>query len=299
MPETAATRARTVFTVTLTGAAVNLVLALGKLVAGWLGNSAAMVADAAHSVSDFATDLAVLFFVRIAAKPSDECHAFGHGKFETLATVLIGLALFGVGLGLFSSASSTIAHIWGGGTRERPGRIALVAAVCSIVAKELTYRHARRAGERCGSPAVIANAWHHRSDAFSSIGAAMGIGGARLLGERGALLDPLAALGVSVLILHVGWRLVKPGLEELLEKALPSAIEDEILSLVTADAAVSDPHNLRTRRVGSDMVVQVHVRLDGTMSVAESHAHTRQIEARIRKRFGEQAHIIVHVEPSK
>lgn len=299
MSETATKRARAVFTVTLIGAIVNIALTVLKLFAGWFGRSSAMLADAVHSLSDFATDLVVVIFVKLAAKPSDACHAFGHGKFETLASVLIGVALFAVGMGLFVSGFDKIRFVLHGGELAQPRMVALVVAVLSIVSKEVLYHYTRRVGSRYDSQAVIANAWHHRSDAFSSIGTLIGIGGAIALGNRWVILDPIAAVVVSVLILRVAWTLTKPGLNELLEKSLPKEMEAEILALVTEDAAVTDPHNLRTRRVGPGIFAEVHVRLDGAMSVDESHEHTLRIEQRMQEHFGEMAHIIVHVEPKK
>lgn len=297
MTSTKTNRERTVYTVTFIGALVNLALSILKLVAGWFGRSSAMLADAVHSLSDLATDIVVVVFVKLAAKPRDECHAFGHGKFETLATVLIGAALFAVGLGILLSGVDKICLVLKGGELARPSWVALVAAVLSIVAKEVLYHYTRRVGTRCNSQAVVANAWHHRSDAFSSIGTFIGIGGAIALGDRWVILDPIAAVVVSLLIIRVAWKITKPGLNELLEKSLPQEMEADILALVAEDAAVSDPHNLRTRRVGSGIFAQVHVRLDGTMSVDEAHVHTQRIEQRMQARFGELAHIIVHVEP--
>ena len=299
MHETTELRERDICRVTYFGAWVNAALSVAKLLAGVFGHSAAMVADAVHSLSDFATDLAVIVFIKVASRPSDEDHDFGHGKFETLSSVIIGVALFAVGIGIFASGAAKIHTIIDGRPLEAPGTIALVAAAVSIVAKELLFRQTRRVGARHHSPAVIANAWHHRSDAFSSIGTFVGIGGAILLGDRWIVLDPLAAVVVSVLIVKVAFDLVKPGIEELLEKSLPRETEEEILALVTADPAISDPHNLRTRRIGVGIVAQVHVRLDGRMTVAESHELTERVEERFHDRFGDWAHLIIHVEPAK
>ena len=299
MTDTAEARERAICKVTYWGAFVNVILTLAKLLAGIFGHSSAMIADAVHSLSDFATDLTVIVFVKIAAKPSDDCHDFGHGKFETLSTVISGLALFLVGTGIFVSGTEKIVDIYHGHNIQRPGSIALAAAVVSIIAKELLYHYTKRVGDLYNSSAVVANAWHHRSDAFSSIGTFIGIGGAILLGDKWLVLDPIAAVIVSLLIYKVAYSLVKPGISELLEKSLPKEIEDEILALVGEDPAVSDPHNLRTRRIGAGMVGQVHIRVDGDMSVSASHELTQHIEDRIVKRFGEWAHILVHVEPKK
>ena len=283
--------------VTWIGSIVNLVLAAGKLAAGILGRSGAMVADAVHSISDLATDLVVLAFVRISARPKDESHDYGHGKFETLATVIVGLALFAVAVGIFVDSVQKIVEVLHGQVIARPGMVALIAAAVSIVAKEALYRYTVRVGRRYDSPAVVANAWHHRSDALSSIGTLVGIGGAYFLGEKWRLLDPLAAIVVAALIVKVSYDLVASGLNELLEKSLPREIEEKILAIVTEDPHVCDPHNLKTRRIGSSIAVEVHVRMNAEMSVRESHAITKEIERKLKEAFGPATQAIIHVEP--
>ena len=183
--------------VTLYGSAVNLALMVFKFVAGVVGHSAAMIADAIHSLSDFATDIVVLLFVHISHKPKDKSHDYGHGKFETLATTLIGVALFAVAVGIFIDGAKKIAFWAHGGTLIVPGTLALWAALVSILLKELTYQYTHRKAEQLQSQAMKANAWHHRSDALSSVGTAIGIGGAILLGERWAVLDPIASIAVG------------------------------------------------------------------------------------------------------
>ena len=285
--------------ITVAGAVVNILLAAGKLAAGLLGRSSALVADAAHSLSDLATDVAVLFCVRIASRPPDEDHDFGHGKFETFATFLIALTLFGVALGLLLESGPRILHALRGGRLPPPEPLALGAAAVSVVAKEILFRCTRRAGERLNAPAVVANAWHHRSDALSSVGVLLGVAGACFLGPRAAVLDPLAAALVALLVAGAAWKLAAPAVGELLEKSLPAAVEDELLRLVSADPAVRDPHNLRTRRIGAGIAVEVHVRVDPALSVLESHRIACGIENRIRERHGPWSHVIVHVEPAE
>ena len=171
-------REKAIYKVTWVGFFVNLALSIGKLLAGIFGRSGAMVADAVHSMSDFATDLVVLIFVKVSAKPKDECHDYGHGKYETIATIIIGLALLAVSIGIFVNSVELIGRVVGGEIIERPGLIALVAAAVSIATKEWLYWYTLAVAKRVNSPAVKANAWHHRSDAFSSIGTLIGIGGA-------------------------------------------------------------------------------------------------------------------------
>ena len=293
------TREKEIYRVTLVGFVVNLILSAAKLAAGILGRSSAMVADAIHSFSDMATDIAVIVFARISSKPKDDGHDYGHGKYETLATIIISLALAAVGIGILSSSIGSIRTILEGGTLPRPGVVALVAAVVSIVAKEILYRYTVRVGRRIDSPSVIANAWHHRSDALSSLGTLAGIGCAYFLGEKWRIADPIAALLVAVFIFKIALDLIRTGLGELLEKSLPSDVEQEILSIVTANPEIRSPHNLRTRRIGASIAIEVHVRVDGAMSVAHSHALTVDIEHRLRARFGAGTMIAIHVEPFK
>lgn len=292
-------RKRRIYRVTFIGFAVNLVLSLVKLAAGILGRSGAMVADAVHSFSDLATDIVVIVFARISAKPRDDGHDYGHGKYETLATILISIALGVVGVGILINSIGAIRVVIDGGLLPRPGLVALAAAVVSIAAKEILYRYTVREGRAIDSPSVVANAWHHRSDALSSLGTLVGIGCAYFLGDRWRIADPIAALVVAVFIFKVAFDLIRTGLGELLEKSLPEETEREILHIVTADPAVREPHNLRTRRIGASIAVEVHVRVDGAMTVACSHALTVGIERRLRERFGEGTMIAIHVEPLK
>lgn len=292
-------RKRRIYRVTFIGFAVNLVLSLVKLAAGILGRSGAMVADAVHSFSDLATDIVVIVFARISAKPRDDGHDYGHGKYETLATILISIALGVVGVGILINSIGAIRVVIDGGLLPRPGLVALAAAVVSIAAKEILYRYTVREGRAIDSPSVVANAWHHRSDALSSLGTLVGIGCAYFLGDRWRIADPIAALVVAVFIFKVAFDLIRTGLGELLEKSLPEETEREILHIVTADPAVREPHNLRTRRIGASIAIEVHVRVDGAMTVACSHALTVGIERRLRERFGEGTMIAIHVEPLK
>lgn len=292
-------RKREIYRVTFVGLVVNLLLSAAKLVAGVIGRSAAMTADAVHSFSDLATDVVVIAFARISSKPKDESHDYGHGKYETLATLLISLALAVVGSGILVSGIRSIRVVIEGGTLPRPGAIALVAAVVSIVGKEILYRYTVRVGRRIDSPSVVANAWHHRSDALSSLGTLVGIGCAYFLGERWRIADPIAALVVALFIFKIAFDLIRSGLDELMERSLPTETEAEILRIITADPAIREPHNLRTRRIGASIAIEVHVRVDGEMTVRHSHELTVDIERRLRERFGAGTMIAVHVEPVK
>ena len=278
---------------------VNMVLFVFKLVAGIIGRSGAMIADAVHSASDFATDIVVLAFVRISAKPRDDDHDWGHGKYETLASLIIGVALFAVGVEILVDSAEKIAAVASGEVLPRPGVIAIIAAAVSIISKEVLYHYTVRVGRKLDSPSVIANAWHHRSDALSSIGALLGIGCAYFLGEKWRIADPIAAIVVAALIIKVAYDLCRTALAELLEKSLPRDVEEEILSIISATPNVYKPHNLRTRRIGSDIAIEVHIRVDGNMSVHDSHEISRDIEQALRNRYGAQTAVAIHVEPLK
>ena len=292
-------RKKKIYRVTFIGFAVNLLLAGIKLAAGILGRSGAMVADAVHSFSDMATDVVVIAFAQISAKPQDEGHDYGHGKYETLATIIISLALAAVGTGILVNSIGAIRVVVDGGLLPRPGTVALLAAAVSIVVKEILYRYTVREGRRVSSPSMIANAWHHRSDALSSLGTLAGIGCAYFLGDKWRIADPIAALVVAVFIFKIAFDLIRTGLDELLERSLPEDVEEEILRVVAANPEVREPHNLRTRRIGASIAVEVHVRVDGAMSVCRSHELTEDIERRLRARFGEGTMIAIHVEPLK
>lgn len=292
-------REREIYKVTLVGSLVNILLVACKFAAGIWGKSAAMIADAVHSLSDLITDLIVIVFVRISSKPEDKGHDYGHGKYETLATLLIGAALLAVGVGICWSGVESIVLFLRGEALQSPGWIALAAAVVSIVSKEILFHYTRIVGKRYNSPAVIANAWHHRSDAFSSIGTAIGIGGAILLGDNWRVLDPLAAVIVSVFIVQVAVKQLKSCVDELLERSLPDDIEQEITKIVLSEDGVSQPHHLRTRRIGSHYAIDMHIRMDGNMPLHEAHEKATAVEERLREAFGSNTYISIHVEPEK
>lgn len=292
-------RERQINRVTVAGSIVNCLLLIFKFTAGILGHSAAMIADAVHSLSDFATDIVVFVFVRISGKPEDESHDYGHGKFETLATVLIGAALLFVGGGIFVNGISGIIDNFKGSQPEAPGMIALYAALLSIILKELVYRYTIKVGRAVNSQAVIANAWHHRSDALSSIGTLAGIGGAIFLGEKWRVLDPIAAVVVSIFIIRVSFQLIRPGIDDLLEKSLPKKIEDKIMDVILSVEDVESPHHLRTRRIGNDYAIEVHVRTNGSSTLHEAHRIASEIESKLKMEFGSGTHVIVHMEPHK
>lgn len=282
---------------TLIGTVVNALLIVLKLVAGIIGRSSAMVADAVHSLSDFVTDAIVLIFVRIAGLPSDKGHDYGHGKYETLATLIIGCILAMAGIGLLISGIEQVVRSFNGELLPRPRMVALIVAVLSIASKEWLYRYTVKVGRATESQAVIANAWHHRSDAISSGGTLVGIAGAMFLGEQWRILDPLAAVMVSMFIIKSGYDIIRPSVSELLEASLPDSQEREIRTLVMSIDGIKNVHNLRTRRIGCTIAADMHVKMDGGMSLSEAHALASRAERAIKSQFGENSIVTIHMEP--
>ena len=292
-------REKEIYKVTLVGSAGNAALLTFKFIAGILGNSSAMIADAVHSLSDFVTDLLVLVFVSISAKPQDQSHDYGHGKFETIASFLIGLALIAAATGIVVSGSVKLYAWWGGAHLEAPGWIALWAALLSIVIKELLYQYTAHRGRELHAQVMIANAWHHRSDALSSIGAALGIGLAIWLGQRWTVFDPLASIIVGLMLVSVAYKLLKISFNELTETSLPAETEQEIMQIIQSFDDVQQPHNLRTRRIGNRIAIEAHVRMDGQLPLVIVHERATAIERKLKERFGADTHISLHMEPIK
>ena len=290
-------RTKDIYRVTLVGSVINVFLLLFKFVAGIIGHSAAMLADAVHSLSDFVTDVIVLVFIHISGKPQDKSHDYGHGKYETLAMTLIGVALLLVALGILNSGAMKIKLWLDGEQLEAPGTIALWAALLSVVLKEGVYRYSMIKAHQLNSPAVEANAWHHRSDALSSIGTAVGIGGAIFLGQRWTVLDPIASVVVGIFIVKVSVSLLRRGIGDLSEQSLPDAVEEEILQLVAALPGLSKPHDLRTRRIGNHYAIELHILMDGNITLREAHDKASEVEETLKSHYGQETHVAVHVEP--
>ena len=290
-------RNKEIYKVTLLGGAVNVVLLVFKFVAGIVGHSAAMVADAVHSLSDFVTDVIVLIFVHISGKPKDKSHDYGHGKFETLATTVVSMSLLVVAAGILYSGVMKIVAWANGAQLEAPGMLALWAALLSIVLKEAIFRYSMVKARQLNSQAVEANAWHHRSDAMSSVGTAIGIGGAIFLGQRWTVLDPVASVIVGLFIVKVAIELLRRGIGDLLEQSLPDEVEEEILQLAGSVDGVNMPHALRTRRIGNHYAIELHILMDADITLREAHDKASEVEQLLRSRYGMETHIAVHVEP--
>lgn len=292
-----AKRESKIYKVTLIGTLVNALLIVLKMLAGIFGRSSAMLADAVHSLSDFITDVVVIAFVRIAGKPSDKGHDYGHGKYETLATLIIGLFLALAGIGLMGAGIVRIAAGMRGEPLPRPTMFALIIAVVAIVSKEWLFRYTVRKGRKLDSQAVMANAWHHRSDAISSVGTLIGVGGAMAFGVKWRILDPIAAVVVSFFIIKSGYDIVRPCLSELLEASLGDEQEHEIIRIINSIDGIEGVHRLRTRRVGNAVAIDAHALMQGDQTLSEAHKKASEAEQALRLRFGSNAIINIHMEP--
>lgn len=285
--------------VTVAGAIVNIFLTIFKIIAGVLGRSAAMVADGIHSLSDLLSDIVVLVFTHISSKGKDKNHSFGHGKFETMATLIVSVILVAVGAKLMADGVASIIGVMNGNSIPLPGSIALWAAIGSIIIKEILYHATIRTARRTNSPVVLANAWHHRSDALSSIGALTGIAGAMILGEKWTILDPIASCCISIAIIVVAVKMSLPSLAELLETSLPEEIEKDIISIANSVQGVENIHELKTRRNGISYIIDAHVVVDPHISVTEAHNIATEVENALREKYGNETQINIHIEPDK
>lgn len=283
--------------VTLVGSVVNIILTVFKIFAGVLGRSTAMIADGIHSLSDLLSDIVVIVFVKISAKGRDKDHDYGHGKFETFATLIISLMLIVVAVNLMSGGINKIRQILDGGEVSSPGMIALWAAVASIVLKEILYRYTIIQGKALNSPMMIANAWHHRSDAFSSVGSLLGIAGAIYLGDKFVILDPITGCVISIFILVMAVKMSVPAIKELLDVSLPDDVEEKIEATAKSVKGVVDLHELKTRREGPGIIMEGHLVLDSEISLKEAHNISKKVEESLRKEFGPETQISLHLEP--
>lgn len=273
----------------------NVGLAAFKFVAGILGHSQAVVADAVHSLTDIVTDLAVLFGVRYWTAPADDRHPHGHQRIETLITVAIGLALVLVAFGMGFTAVHDLVDRRPSTT---PTTVALVAAAVSIVTKEWLYRWTAVVGRRIGSQALVANAWHHRSDAYSSVPAVLAVGVA-MFEPQWAAVDRLGAIAVCGFILHAAWKIMMPALAQLADEGAPPEDRERLVALALEVEGVDRAHAIRTRYKGNALSVDLHVEVDGDLSVAEGFEIARQVKHRLRDRGPGVADVVVQVEPSR
>lgn len=291
------TREKRIYIATLTGSVVNLLLTAGKIVAGVVGQSGAMMADGLHSLSDLISDFIVLALVRVSSRKEDAHHHYGHGKYETLAALCIGVLLLLVSMELLSSGGMQIYKVMSGEPLAPPSMIALWAALASIASKEVLYQYTAMVGRKVKSNAVIANAWHHRTDALSSVCSAVGIGCAILFGGFWTILDPVACCGISLFILYIAFQMTVPSLKELLEVSLPAETEQQIIRIAREVKGVEDIHALKTRRNGPSIIIDAHIVVAPTITIVEGHDIASCVERRLKEELGPEVQVGIHIEP--
>jgi len=277
--------------VTIVGAVVNLLLSIGKIVIGVIGASPALVADGIHSLSDLLTDVIVVWAAKHGSKDADEDHPYGHGRIETVFTVALGVVLLLVAVGIVYDAISRLFH------PERlthPGILALFMAGISVVSKEILYQYTLRAAKRIRSNLLKANAWHHRSDAVSSIVVIVGIGGT-MAGLP--YLDAIAAVVVGLMIARIAWELGWHAVHELVDTALEAERVEAIRQVIQSVDGVNELHTLRTRRMGADALVDVHIQVDPLLSVSEGHHISERVRQKVIREIDEVQDVLVHIDP--
>ena len=285
--------------VTIVGLWINVVLVMAKLFFGYWGDSDALVADGYHSVSDFITDFIVLAFVSASYKRADNDHPYGHGKFETIATVLISLVLFAVGIFIGYEGVVTLVAAFEGETLPRPDIWTLYVAFFSIVVKEFCYRYTLAYGKRLNSTALKANAWHHRSDAISSVATVVGVSFALFLGDKWRVMDPIASILIALMIMLPAVKMAIPSVNELLEASLPRDTIDRMYQIIASVPGVRKVHNLRSRRNGRSYMVDVNIHVDPDITVRQGHAISNAVEHELHDNFGSDMIIYVHIEPQE
>ena len=291
------TQIQTVQDVTLKGTLINILLMVLKFAAAIFGASAAMLADAVHSLSDFLTDIIVLIYVRLSKNGDANLRRFGRGTFEKVSVIIIGIVILVVGFGLcYSGVRATVRAIQGE-VLERPGYIALVAAIISAILKEWTYRFTIKEARKTKSYVLSANAWHHRSDAFSSIGTTIGIGCAIFLGVKWRILDPITSVIVSAFVMTIAFHLLSDAVRNILWFRIPEHVEEQIEQLAMDEESVKQVNDIFVRRVGSDLLVRMHISVAEDMSVGEAHQHVLNIEEKIRQLYGPNTNIGIYIGP--
>ena len=287
---TSTDRYQTMRNVSLVGAAVNLFLAISKIVFGFISQSHALIADGLHSFSDLATDLLVAFAARHSNQDADEEHPYGHARIETAATVGLGILLIAVAMGITMDAGQRLLDPV---LLMHPAPIAMAVALVSILANEWLYAYTLRIARRVNSQLLRANAWHHRTDSLSSVVVMIGVGGS-LLGLE--YLDAFASVVVALMIAKIGWEQAWQAVQELIDKGLEPERVNKISQLITEVQGVKDLHMLRTRRMGSDALVDVHVQVDPRLSVSEGHQIGEYVRAKLLRTIDEVSDVTVHID---
>lgn len=276
---------------------VNIILSVGKLIVGIWGKSGAMVADAIHSMSDLVTDVIVFISLKITQKPADEKHNYGHGKVETVATVLVSVALFIAGFSIGRDGIEDLIGFIKGVPHDNPALMVVIAAAISMIVKEILFRYTIKKGKEIGSDVLIANAWHHRSDALSSLGVLIGVGAAYILGSKFSFLDSVAQIIVSLFIFRAAYKILIPNLGQLADEAIDEEEIEQIKKLLDNNEYIKDYHHLRTRHVGSLHSVELHILVNPLLNISDAHDISSIIECEIHNLLGEDCFVSIHIEP--
>ncbi len=285
--------------ITRIGVIWNVVLTVIKFAAAIFGRSSALLADAIHSFTDFISDIVILAGLKIASKPKDANHHYGHGKFETLSTLILTLFLFGAAFGMLWEGGMGLYHAYNHILIPVPKMITLWVAAASIIIKELLFQYTIRSGKHLNSKALITNAWHHRSDAFTSVAVFVGLSGAIFLGPKWRVLDPLIALGISLYIIHFAAVTFKSAIDELLDASLDKETNQNIMQLVGTVPGVFHPHNLKTRKIGNNISIDMHIHVDETLTIVEAHDIATVVEDKLKETYGADTILSIHIEPKK
>ncbi|MBB6275842.1 cation diffusion facilitator family transporter [Porphyromonas circumdentaria] len=300
MNPTHSVRKKKILKVSIISLLSNTLLTILKFVAGILGNSSALIADAANSLSDLITDIVLIVLVPLSCRPSNKRHKYGHGKYETLASAIIGMAMIVLGISLLVDAINTVKDvIHHQQVITLPHSIALVIALFSIAFKLSLFIYTKKKSDQLSSSSLRAKAFDHRNDVFTSLAVLIGVAAAMLFDDQWAILEPIAAGFVSLIISYTGVTVLVPALEELLEKSIPEYEEKNICAILDEEPAILSYHKLYTRRIGTRYAIEVDIRVKGSMSVRAAHDVTQELEDRLRLCFGPQTHIIIHVEPQE
>lgn len=275
----------------------NVLLTIIKFGAGFFGQSSALIADAIHSFSDFVSDIAVLAGLKVAGKPRDASHHYGHGKFETLTTLAITLTLFFAGGLMLYESITSIHNIISGIPPKVPRLIALWVALISILIKEALFQYTLRTGKSISSDVLITNAWHHRTDAFSSIAVSAGIAGSIFLGPNWRVLDPIAALLISGLVIRFAYGIFITAIDELAEASLGDKINREILDIVENVPGTIYPHAMKTRKIGPNYAIDLHIKVDPKLTIVKAHDIATEVEIALKETYGQGTYTSIHIEP--
>ncbi|MBN2852112.1 MAG: cation transporter [Clostridia bacterium] len=282
---------------TVVSVIVNVLLTLSKIIVGILGRSGAMLADGIHSLSDLVTDIIVFISIRISSKPADDDHNYGHGKFETMATFIVSIALFLAGFNILSNGVTNIFHFIKGAILVKPSSLVLYIALASIISKELLFRYTMMVGKKITSDAVIANAYHHRSDVLSSIGVLVSAVIIAIFGEKYAYFDSIAEIVVSAFIFNVAVKLLKPSLNQLTDSSMSDENTNAVKKVFDNHPSVFSYHHLRTRKIGNQYAIDIHALVNEKLNVIEAHDITVELETTLKEMLGNDTFISIHVEP--